>query len=97
MDLRVGVELCEKYGLIALTERLRHLQDENQEQVHGHENISRGPYAKRSNRHEYISRGLYIEICGFANPVMIRASGFKVNATHVLKLADQPRNTGVSI
>ncbi len=97
VDLRVGVELCEKYGLIALTGRLRHLQDENRERVHGHEKVSRGPYAKRPDRHECISRGPYVEICGFAESVMIRASGFRVNATHILKLADQSRHTGVSI
>jgi len=95
VDLRVGLELCEKYGLIALTGRLRHLQDKNRERVHDHENVSRGPYVKR--RHEFISQGPYVEISGFAESVMIRASGFRVNATHILKLADQSRHTGASI
>jgi len=97
VDLRVGVELCEKYDLVALTERLRHLQHENRERAHGHENVSLGPYAKRPDRHECISRGPYVQICGFAEPVMVRKSDLRVNATQILKLADQPRNTGVSI
>ena len=85
VDLRVGVELCEKYGLVELTGRLRHLQDESRSLLQ---------QGERPNCDEHVSRAPYVEIGDLTEPVMIRTSDSRVNATHILKLADQPRRFG---
>ncbi len=75
VDFWVGVELCQRYGLIQLEKELRTWKGVPQEPV------------KEPELSEFT------EIMDFPNPVMVRMSDFRINATHIVKLAGRSRGT----
>ncbi|KAL8816166.1 MAG: hypothetical protein Q9223_004775 [Gallowayella weberi] len=83
VDLWVGVELCRRYGLIALEKELHSWKDVPQESV-------KEPEVSKSVKRPKLSG--FIEITGFSNPVMVRMPDFRVNASHIIKLAGQSRS-----
>ena len=73
MDLCIAVDLCRRYGLAELEEKLRNLKGVPQE----------------PGKEPELSK--FIEITGFSSPVMVRVSDFRINASHIAKLAGRLR------
>ena len=69
MDVWIAVDLCRRYGLDELEEKLSDLKGVPQEPV------------KEPGLSEFIG------ITEFPRPVMVRMSGFRVNASYIAKLA----------
>ncbi len=84
VDFWVGVELCRRYGLIELEKQLRTWKDAPQEPVKEAELSESVKKPKLSG---------FIEITEFCNPVMVRMPDFRINASHIVKLAGQSRTT----
>lgn len=69
VDFRVGLELCRKYDLVELEEKL-----------HAIKRVSQEPAIEQK-----LSE--FIEITEFSQCVMVRRSDFRINASHIVKLA----------
>ncbi|KAI9764520.1 MAG: hypothetical protein M1835_007554 [Candelina submexicana] len=80
VDFWVGVVLCRRYGLTKLEKELCTWKNALLEPVKKPER----PEAELSD---------FIEITGFSGPVMVRRVDFRINASHIIKLAGRPRTT----
>ncbi|KAI4086785.1 MAG: hypothetical protein L6R37_008385 [Teloschistes peruensis] len=84
VDLWVGVELCRNYGLTELKKELCTWKDVPQGSVKEPEVLNSVKRPKLSG---------FVAITGFSSPVTVRMLDFRVNASHIIKLAGQSRTT----
>ena len=94
VDLWIAVDLCRRYGLAELEEKLRNLKGVPQEpgkepelsedKLRNLKDVPQEP-VKEPELSEFI------EITGFPSPVMVRMSDFRINASHIAKLAGRSR------
>ena len=82
VDLWIAVDLCRRYGLAELEEKLRNLKGVPQEPVKEQE-------LSQPVKEPELSE--FIEITDFPSPVMVRMSDFRINASHIAKLAGRSR------
>ena len=82
VDLWIAVDLCRRYGLAELEGELRNLKGVP------HEPVKEPEPSKPVKQPELLES---IEITGYPNPVMVRMSDFRVNASHVAKMAGRSR------
>ena len=82
MDLWIAVDLCRRYGLAGLEERLRNLKGVPPKPV-------KEPELSELVKEPELSE--FIEITDFPSPVLVRMSDFRVNASHIAKLAGRSR------
>lgn len=80
VDLWIAVDLCRRYGLAELEEKLRNLKGIPQE-----------PELSEPVKEPELSA--FIEITDFPSPVMVRISDFRINASHIAKLTGRSRTT----
>ena len=73
VDLWIAVDLCRRYGVAELEERVRNLKGVPPKPV------------KEPELPEFI------EIVDFSSPVMVRMPDFRINASHIVKLAGRSR------
>jgi len=93
VDFWVGVELCRRYGLIQLEKELRTWKGVPQEPVKELRTWKGVP--QEPVKEPELSE--FTEITDFPNPVMVRMSDFRINATHIVKLAGRSRFTLMSL
>ena len=86
MDFWIGVQLCRRYGLRELERDLRSWKPEKEPAKEPTEKPAKEP-AKETELSEFI------EITDFPSPVMVRRSDFRINASHIVKLAGRARHT----
>lgn len=82
VDLWIAVELCRRYGLAELEEKLRNLKGVPQEPV-------KKPELSEPVKEPELSE--FIEIKDFPSPIMVRMSDFRINVSHIAKLPGRLR------
>ena len=82
VDFWIAVNLCRRYGLAELEDRLRDLEGVPQEPV---EELEPAEPVEAPNRPEFI------KIMDFSSPVWVRKSDFRINAFHIAKLAGRSK------
>ena len=82
VDFWIAVDLCRRYGLAELEGKLRNLKGVPQEPV-------KEPELSQPVKEPELSE--FIQITDFASPVMVRLPDFRINASHIAKLAGRSR------
>ena len=82
VDLWIALDLCRRYGLAELEGKLRNLKDVPQEPI-------KKPELLQPVKEPELSE--FIEITDFPSPIMVRMSDFRINASHIAKLAGRSR------
>ena len=84
MNLWIAIDLCRRYGLAELKGKSRNLKG-----------VPQGPVKKPKLSQPVKEPELleFIEITDFPSPVIIRISDFRINASHIVKLAGRSRAT----
>ncbi len=82
VDLWIALDLCRRYGLAELEGKLRNLKGVPQEPV-------KEPELSQPIKEPELSE--FIEITDFPNPILVRMSDFRINASHIAKLAGRSR------
>jgi len=88
VDFRVGVELCQTYGLTELEQELLTWKGVPQE-------LAKEPELSEPVREPELSE--FVEITGFSSPVLVRTSDFEINASHLARLTGHSRMTVASL
>ena len=84
IDFWIAVDLYWRYGLAELEGKLRNLKDVPQEPV-------KEPELSQPVKKPELSE--FIQITDFASPVMVRLLDFRINVSHIAKLASRLRAT----